>query len=604
MGVRSTVTAPDLPSGVRSAGWIVWSVAGLVGAAVLAVFAAVLGAEFLNFDDLHLYVQNPGYQGLDGAHLAWCFRSTRLGHYAPLTWISAAIDHELFGLDPRAFHRTNLVLHGANAALFVVLAVALVRRAARRSSGEHPVALALACGAAGLLFALHPLRVESVAWITERRGLLGAFFLLLALLAWLRSVAPGRPALASRGAYALSLIALTASLLSKGLGMTFVALVLVLDVYPLARLPSRVRDWTRRELRPVWLQKLPPLGLCLASAAVSSLAARSAGETVRTLSEWGVVERLAQAAYGLVYYLRQTLWPSALCPLHELPYRLDLRAPRYVAALVLVPILALGVGLARRRAPALAAAAASYAILLAPVLGFAQAGPQLVADRYSYFACMPWAVLAAAALFAAFRGPARIAAGTAALVLAGLLAASSRREIVHWHDSRALWSRVLEVGEPSSIAHNNLGTMDGEAGRYDSAIAHLRAAVAVRPDQGRAWWNLGFYLAQQDRVDEAVAAYLEARKHLRPAHEALVELGHLYLNRLDRAGEAVAVLREAVAEVESLDRSRFSPFPYLGLGVALLRTGETEEGRRRLEFAARFEETRDRARQALRALRR
>jgi tetratricopeptide (TPR) repeat protein len=566
-------------------------VALLVGVATWTVFAPALRGEFLNFDDRFLYVENPAYRGFDLDHLAWMFRSTRLGHYAPLTWLSAALDAELFGLDARAFHRTNLLLHAANAALFTLLALALFRRARPERAAAHPVALALAAGASALLFALHPLRVESVAWITERRGLLATFFLLLALLAWLRACAPGEAALRSRPAYALALLALAASLLAKGLGMTFVAIVVVLDFWPLRR----------ASFRPAWRQKLLPLALGVASAIASGWAAGSAGGTVRTLAQWGVRERVVQSLYGLAFYVRETVWPAALSPLHELPYRLDPLEPRFLVPVVLVPIVAVALVVFRARVPALAAAAAVYAIALAPVLGLAQAGPQLVADRYSYVACMPWALLAGGLLFAAWSRPAaRLVAGGLLLAVLGALVARTRAEIPAWHDSRSLWERVLAGREPSSIAHNNLGAMDGDAGRLESAIDHLRASVAIRPDQGRAWLNLGKFLVRANQIPEAADALRTASATLHPAHEALVELGNLYVNRLGRIDDAVAVFRTAVAEVESLDRSHFSPLPYLGLGVALLRQGATDEGRRRLEFAAQFPETRERALRALR----
>ncbi len=573
-----------------------------VTAAALVVFYPVLRGEFLNFDDRYLYVEHREFQGLDLEHLAWMFRTTRLGHYAPLTWLSAAIDSALFGLDPRAFHRTSLLLHAANTALFAWLARELLATADRNRARAHPCAVAAASAAAAALFALHPLRVESVAWITERRGLLGAFFFLIALLSWLRSCAPGEIALTSRPAYALALLALAASLLSKGLGMSFAAIVVVLDVYPLRRLPARVAEWGRRDLRALWVQKIPVACLGAASAGASAWAARSAGGTVKSLAEWSALARLEQAAYGLAYYLRQTLAPERLSGMHELPYRFDPLEGRFLFAALAVGILAYG--LVRTRRPALAAAAWVYALALLPVLGFAQAGPQLVADRYSYVACMPWAILAGGALFAFWTARAsttvRIGSAVVLLAVCGVLSARSRAEIAAWRDSRALWEHVLASDEPSAIAHNNLGAMDRDAGAYDAASVHLREALAIRPDLGQAWLNLGIVCEKQDRAPEALEALLQARQLLRPATDALVELGNLYLNHLDRPEDAVAVFREAVAEIQVLDPTRFSPRPYLGLGVALLRTGQVDEGRKALEFAAQFPETRDRALRALR----
>jgi tetratricopeptide (TPR) repeat protein len=564
----------------------------LASAVAVVPFLPALHADFVTFDDDKGLVENPAFRGLDPHHLAWMFTTTRLGHYAPLTWVSEAVDFTISGLDPHAFHRTNLLLHAIATALFFLLAVRILRLANPSLAEAQPLALRFAGFAAALLFAVHPLRVETVAWVTERRGLLGAVFLLAALLAWLRACEAGRAELASRGWYAASMLALLLSLLSKGLGMTFVAIVVALDFWPLRRLPARVRDLGRKEHRSVWIQKIPPLLLGAASALVSAWAAASAADTVRTLAQWSPLARIAQSGYGLLFYVRRTLWPSGLVPMVELPVVFDPLEPRFLAgicaAVLFLPLL-LSI---RSRAPWLAVSLAVYAIALAPVLGFAQAGPQLAADRYSYVACMPWAVLAGGALLLAWSRRAPLPATAAVLAIVSVLGVATWRQTRTWRDSRTLWTHALEAGRPSAFAYNNLGMLDGIAGDHESAIACFRASLAIQPEQGNAWFNLGLTQALDRHYAEAAESFEMARRWKKPAWTPLISLGDLYLNRLDRIDDAVAVYREAVADVESGGPRSFAPYPYLGLGLALTRRGDRESARPYLQVAARNPETR------------
>ncbi len=590
--------SPDRPE--RRARRIGAILAVVVAAIAVLPFLPALTAEFVNLDDDKFFVENPAFRGLDLQHLRWMFTTTRMGHYAPLTWVSAAVDFTISGLDPRQFHRTNLLLHALASALFFLLAVQVLRLANPIRARAHPHLLRIAAFTAALLFAVHPLRVETVAWITERRGLLGGVFLLAALLAWLRACEPSRAQLASRGWYAVSIAALALSLLSKGLGMTFVALVIVLDFWPLRRLPARARDLWKPEYRAVWLQKIPPFALGAASAVVSAWAAASAPDTVRSLAQWSPLARLAQSGYGLLFYLGKTVWPSGLAPVYELPAAFHPLEPRFLAGMIAAALFLPLLFVLRRRAPWLAAALATYALALAPVLGFLQAGPQLVADRYSYVACMPWALLAGGAVLLlgsrsvdSPRSSAvlRIASATGVIAILAVLGLRTRRQTEAWHDSRALWTRALEVGAPSSTAYNNLGILDGSTGDYASAISYFQASLELQPEQGQAWFNLGVTHVLEKRYEEAAEAFQMARRW--------INLGDLYLNHLDRIDDAVSTYREAVADVESRGPESFSPFPYLGFGLALMRKGEAESARPFLLNAARFPETRAAALRAL-----
>jgi tetratricopeptide (TPR) repeat protein len=591
--------SPDRPE--RSARRFGAIFAILAAAVAVLPFLPALTAEFVNLDDDKFFVENPAFRGLDLQHLRWMFTTTRMGHYAPLTWVSAAVDFTIAGLDPRQFHRTNLLLHAIASALFFLLAVRVLRLANPIRARAHPRLLRIAALAAALLFAVHPLRVETVAWITERRGLLGAVFLLAAMLAWLRACEPNRAQLASRGWYAVSIAALALSLLSKGLGMTFVALVIVLDFWPLRRLPARARDLWKPEYRAVWLQKIPLLALGAASAVVSAWAAASAPDTVRSLAQWGPLARVAQSGYGLLFYVGKTLWPSGLAPVYELPAAFHPVEPRFLAGMIAAVLFLPLLFVLCRRAPWLAVALATYALALAPVLGFLQAGPQLVADRYSYVACMPWALLAGGALLLLWSRSAvlRIASTTGLIAIVVVLGLRSRWQTEAWHDSRALWTRALEAGAPSSTAYNNLGILDGRAGNHASAISCFQSSLAIQPEQGQAWFNLGVTYVFEQRYEEAAEAFQKARRWMKPAWSPLINLGDLYLNHLNRIDDSVSAYREAVADVESRGPEFFSPFPYLGFGLALMRKGEPEAAQPFLRNAARFPETRAAALRAL-----
>jgi tetratricopeptide (TPR) repeat protein len=321
-----------------------------------------------------------------------------------------------------------------------------------------------------------------------------------------------------------------------------------------------------------------------------------------TLEEWGIGARLAQACYGLAFYAWKTLWPAKLNPMHELPWRFDPSEPRFVVGIAVVVVLGAAVILLWKHAPWLAAAAAIYAITLAPVLGFNQAGPQLVAERYSYVARLPWAAVFGGALLALWsRGGAvtRVASGLSVLALLGALFAASRRQTPVWRDDETLWRYALAVGPPTSFAENSLGAAEFAQGRTDSALARFRRSVEIRPDQGVAWFNLGMIAAERGRYAEAEHALLQAKTCMTPAYKPLSALGKLYMERMDRLDDALRVMREAMEDMRSLGFRWFHPVPHLVYGTALKRKGLLDEARQHLQIAASYPETRAEALQEL-----
>ena len=571
----------------------------LVVLASFTAFYPALDAEFVSYDDDRLFVDNTSYRGLDPEHVRWMFSTTFMGHYQPLTWLSSALDYKISGVEPTSYHRNNLILHGLNGLVLYFVAMRLLAAALRLEPGDNPISLRLASAVAALLFAVHPLRVESVAWASERRDVLSVFFLLLALLTYLRAFRREESSIRSPGWFAASLGLLALSLLAKAWGMSFVVWVIILDLYPLRRLPPKVSQWWSRPRRVIWLQKVPYLILGVAAAGAAGWAQRSALDTMKTLEEWGILNRVVQAFYGLAFYVGKTVWPNRLAPCYELPYQLNPFELRYLVAVLAVLAGTVTIVSLRRRIPALLAASAIYVIILAPVLGFAQSGPQFVADKYSYVACIGWALLASGGLLLVWRRGSFLwkgLSGTAVGVILAVLFVATWRQTTVWHDSKSLWGHQVALGTPSALANLNYGISLRQEGRTDEAIAHYRKAVEIRPDNGNAWFALGNALKQAKKdYGEAEKAYRQAVQFMTQKHSAYLNLGNMYYNNLGRVDDAIAAYRAAIKHVEVYRSKMFTPTPYLALGIALHKKGDIEGAREMLEVARKYKQTRQRA---------
>jgi tetratricopeptide (TPR) repeat protein len=441
--------------------------------AVLAAFRPALDAGFQElWDDNANVTQNGFFRGLDGEHLAWMFTTFRMGHWQPLAWISLALDNAAWGLDPFGYHLTNVVLHAVGAVLFFFLARAVLRAAGSPAADRVVPSLI-----AALLFAVHPLRVESVAWITERRDVLTTPFLLLTLLAWLAWARTGE-----RRWYALAIAAYVPALLAKAWGITLPVVLLLLDVWPLARL--RAAGWRR-----LVAEKLPFAALA-ALAAVQAYRAQQTAGAMHYAEGFGPLQKAAQACYGLWFYVLESAWPATLSPAHALDLRLDPSRPIFVAAMVATAAAAAAwiALVARRRLPAVTTALAVYVVVVSPVLGLTQSGIQLVADRYAHLATMPFAILAAAGVARLGASPAaRRAVAAAALAAIALLGWRANAYARAWHDTRTLFEHAVAVHPDNWFAWAQLGAVHREAGRLDEAMECFDRAIAGDPANHKAY---------------------------------------------------------------------------------------------------------------------
>jgi len=517
----------------------------LVVATTFAAFLPTLGAGFVNWDDDMNFANNLGFRGLGWSNLRWMFTTPLLGHWIPLTWLTLGANYVVGGMNPFGYHLVNVLVHALSAGVFFLVARRLLR-AALGGAVDWPITLGAALAA--LIFGVHPLRVESVAWITERRDVLCTFFYLLAVAAYVRSVEDDSESerRAAGRWRALAIAAAAASLLSKSMSMTLPLTLLLLDVYPLRRL--------RLGWRRLAVEKLPFVVLG-GLAAVGALLSVSRGATWTGFEEYGLPARLAMSAYSFCFYPWKLVWPVGLTPLYELPARVSPLAPQFLVPLFLTPVLTGVLYLLRRRWPAALAAWIHSLIVLAPVAGFVHSGYQLAHDRYSYLSGLGFALLAGGGLVWTLRARAarRIGAGvTAAVGIASLvvvtgLVTSTWQQSRVWHDSESLWRSAIDADPACMLCYSNLGHAMLSAGRYREGEALFRHAVALRPDRAAPWNNLGTALALQQRYPEAEAPYARAVElsggQLR---DAVANLGRLRVVQ-GRYAEAIPLLRRANA---------------------------------------------------------
>jgi tetratricopeptide (TPR) repeat protein len=534
----------------------------LVPLAVLVAFWPTLRADFINWDDDANFLNNPHFRGLTWRNLRWMLTTLHMSNYQPLSWLFTGLGYSLWGMSPLGYHATSLALHILNAVLFYLVAARLLRLAAPADDALVAIAAAFAT----LLFALHPLRVEPVAWLSGQHDLLATVFYLSAVLCYLRACASE----ARRRRWLLGCTVLfAAAMLAKVNGITLPIALLLLDYYPLRRLPADPRQWLAPPHRRVWLEKLPLFAVAVAAGLVG-LVARHETAILQPLSAGF---RLQQAVYGLAFYLEKTVAPLHLMPFYSIPP--DLRLPSATVAISAGLVLGLSAVLLHRwrRWPGGLVAWAFYVVTLLPALGLVSFGTQLAADRYTYLPCMAWAVLGGAAVLVGLRrlgtrGRQVLATGLGAVLL--VLAGLSWRQSRLWHDSETLFRYVLALNQDIPEVHNDLGFVLVSQRRIDEGMTEYRRALAIKPDFTRAMNNLGLALIGQGRFAEAIEQHQKALDR-----EPDYAFGHnnlgLALMYLDRPAEALPHFEKAVALVPDY------VVAHNNLGGALLTMGRIDE---------------------------
>ncbi len=528
-----------------------------------ALYAPALGFELVSFDDEKYLLRNPALrEGLTLHALAWALRTDYFSNWHPLTWLSYLLDLQLFGPSAAGHHFVNLLLHAASAGLFCA---GLSRASGRLGASAFAAAL----------FALHPLRVESVAWVSQRKDVLSLLLGLCAIGAYLGWVRRG-----GRARYAGVLALFAAGLAAKPVLVTLPLLLLLLDRWPLARWGGGAG--AARALPParLVLEKLPLFALSLASGAIT-LFVQSGARAAAPEEQIPPALRGLNAVYSLARYLAKTLWPADLSVYYLHPY-LPGGEPPGIGVWLGVALL---LGLATAAAWRCRAAGPAwvgwlwFCVALVPNLGLVQVGMQGMADRYSYLPSLGLCTaLGFGAADLAQRWLGARGARAAALALLALLAAATARQLETWRSSESLFAQALAVEPRNWLAHGHLAQLRLAARDYDAAAAHLRAALAEAPHLARSWHALGLAEAQRGQPAAAIEAYQRAVA-LEPGHmkaqRALAEL----LHAAGRRAEALAHREAAVEAAPRNHRAR------LELGLALLESGRPARAREELARA-------------------
>ena len=552
-----------------------------IAAVTFATFLPTVFNGFVELDDRTLFLENEHYRGLGWPQLSWMATAVLLGHHEPVTWLTHGLGFTLWGLAPAGHHLMNVVVHAANAVLFYFLSLRLLRLATGFTDGS----LRLAAAASALFFALHPLRAESVAWVTERRGVLSGLFFLATLLLYLQ--ARERAGSARTRRHVAACVCFLLASLSKSSVMTLPLVLVILDAYPLRQIGPGVRGWLEavfeREKLPYW-----GLGFLAALLAAWAVAADGVFVSQATLPWWA---RPSMVTYGLAFYASKTLMPVGLGPLYVIPPDFHPLTPRFLAATIGVVAVTIVLIVLRRRWPALLAVAASYAVLLSPVSGLLHAGIHLVHDRYSYLPCLGFAVLVGGALGAVLeagrRGVVRplMARATIALgvVWIAVLAVLAADQATIWRNNEPLFQRALDVDPNCYLCRVNLATHLLNTGRSDAAIPHFRRALDHAPVHDRhrlrtLHHNYGLALANQNAIEPAIDQFRAALNRQPDDVPSLMNLG-VALMRLGRVDDAVATLRRASLHAPD------DPLVLANFGAALLHAGRSTEAGQVLDRA-------------------
>ena len=558
----------NAPAIHRCPQWQLLVISVLLFGLVAAVFLPALQNDFINYDDDVYVTGNPHVQaGLNAAVVTWAFTNTDASNWHPLTWLSHTLDCSFYGLKPWGHHLTNILLHAINAALLFLLL--------HKLTGSLWRSLFIAA-----VFGVHPLRVESVAWVAERKDVLSLFFGLLALLAYTRYAGQFKIQNSKfKISYTLALVFFAFSLMSKPMLVTLPFVLLLLDWWPLQRIPNS--EFRIPNLKRLLVEKIPFFILAAGSCVITYLAQKHGGAMV-LMANQPFAARLENAVVSYGRYLGKFFWPENLAVVYPVVDHWPAFTVLAVAFLLLS--VSAAVFLTRRTQPYLMTGWFWFLGTLVPVLGLVAVGEQSMADRYTYFPMIGvLLILAWGAEKFTRRMPQRgfILTGASVTIIAACIAVTEHN-LAYWKNSETLFRHVIAATGENYSANCNLGNYFMKQDRMDEALAEFQTAVRLKPDSPENHCNLGVALANLNRTDEAIAAFQDAVRlnpDYGPAHH---DLGMAF-ERKDQLDDAT---REYLTAVRLMPGSAGA---HNSLGVAFAKQNRLDDALAQFEAAVKLD---------------
>ncbi len=495
----------------------------LIAASTCVFFLPALQGEFLHWDDRLLFIENPYYRGLSPSHWQWMCTTVLLGHWQPLSWLSYALDLKVWGMNPQGWHAVNLLIHTGNAVLVYLLCLVFGRTCGIKRGAGNPACGEMAdegvcltgkgrvyfpAALAALFWAVHPLRVEAVAWLSTRGYLLCGTFCLLTVLFYLRAIERKRYPL-------VALLCFTFATFTKGIGMMLPLVLLLMDWVSLRRITS---------VRTAFfcaVEKIPFFTLSLLTGVTAFFAKQTDGGMV-PVEQYGPVQRMGQAIYGIWFYLLKIVSPLHLSPLYT-------RRPgvgAVMTVLVLTAAAAIFLFLFRRKLLPIIGTFGAFLLLIFPMLGITQSGAQLFADRFTYLAAIPFSILLGAGL-AGLRAMRRTVYGATAALLFVFGVQTFVYSTV-WHDDLALWHHAVAQDENSAHAYGGMGEALRDCRAYEEALEYLNKALLLQPDYADALQNRALTRIEIGEYEEALS---DANKALALEKQSQVSRAKMLIGR-------------------------------------------------------------------------